>query len=116
MARRGRGRRHGPRARYRVRDWAAYDRALARRGDIAVWISPEAIAGWRAPTGRRAFSDAAIAAALTMRAVYRLALCQAEGLIRSIFGLLDVALPVPDHTTLMWTAQGRQRVSASSGA
>jgi hypothetical protein len=33
-------------------------------------------------------------------AVYRLALRQAEGLIRSIFGLLGLTLPVPDHTTL----------------
>ena len=92
----GRGRRRGPRARYRVRDWAAYDRALARRGDITVWLSPEAVASWRAPAGRRTFSDAA----LTVRAAYRLALRQAEGLIRSIFTLLGVALPVPDHTTL----------------
>jgi len=51
-----------------------------------------------------------------MRAVYRLALRRAEGLIACIFALLGLALPVPDHTTLMWTTQGRQRVSASSGA
>ena len=95
-----RPRRCGPRVRYRVRDWAAYDRALALRGDITVWISPEAIAGWCAPAGRRTFSDAAIAAALTVRTVYRLALRQAEGLIRSIITLLGLALPVPDHTTL----------------
>jgi DDE family transposase len=100
MAVKSRGRRRrGPRARYRVRDWAAYDRALAQRGDITVWVSPEAVAGWRAPAGRRTFSDAAIAAALTVRAVYRLALRQAEGLIRSIFALLGLALPVPDHTS-----------------
>ncbi len=35
-----------------------------------------------------------------MRAVYRLVLRQAEGLIASIFALLGLALPVPDHTTL----------------
>ena len=35
-----------------------------------------------------------------MRAVYRLALRQAEGLIASIFALLGLTLPVPDHTTL----------------
>jgi len=95
----GRGRRRGPRARYRVRDWAAYDRALARRGDITVWVSPDAVAGWRAPAGRT-FSDAAIAAALAVRAVYHLALRQTEGLITSIFALLGLTLPVPDHTTL----------------
>lgn len=58
------------------------------------------MAGWRASAGRRIFSDAAIAAALTVRAVYRLALRQSEGLIASIFALLGLMLPVPDHTTL----------------
>lgn len=92
--------RAGRRARYRVRDWAAYDRALARRGDITLWVSPHVLAGWRTRVGRRTFSDAAIAAALTVRAVFRLALRQVEGLIASIFALLGAALPVPDHTTL----------------
>ncbi len=113
-----RSRRGGPQARYRVRDWAAYDRALARRGDITVWVSPEAVAGWRAPAGRRTFTDAAIAAALTVRVVYHLALRQAEGLIRSIFGLLGLSLPVPDHTTLSRcgrTLQIERRLSADGG-
>ena len=92
MAVRGRDRRRRPRARYRVRDWASYDRALARRGDITVWVSPEAMAGWVAPAGRRTFSDAAIAAAVTVRAVYRLALRQAEGLVRSIADQLGRAV------------------------
>ncbi len=96
----GRNGRRGSRARYAVRNWPAYDRALARRGDVTVWVSPDAIGAWRAPRGRRTFSDAAIAAALTVRAVYRLALRQAEGLVASLFALLGLALPVPDHTTL----------------
>ncbi len=96
----GRRSRAGRRTRYKVRDWAAYDRALARRGDITVWVSPDAVPGWRTPAGRRTFSDAAIEAALAVTAVYRLALRQAEGLVASIFALLGLALPVPDHTTL----------------
>ena len=31
---------------YRVGNWAEYDRALARRGDITLWISKDAIAAW----------------------------------------------------------------------
>jgi hypothetical protein len=38
-------RRDRPRARYKVGDWAAYDQALVRRGNITVWVSPEAAAG-----------------------------------------------------------------------
>jgi len=42
----------------------------------------------------------AILTALTLRAVFRLALRQTEGLIGSIIGLLGLALAVPDHSTL----------------
>jgi hypothetical protein len=35
-----------------------------------------------------------------LRAVFRLAYRQAEGLLGSIVGLLGLALRVPDHTTL----------------
>src|SRR3954447_12308824 len=42
-----------PRARYRVQNWPEYDRALQRRGDLTVWVTPEAIAAWCPPrTGR----------------------------------------------------------------
>ena len=40
-----------------------------------------------------------------MRAVFRLALRQTEGLIGSIFHLLGLALAVPDHTTLCRRAE-----------
>jgi len=42
----------------------------------------------------------AILTALTLRAVFRLAYRQAEGLLGSIVGLLGLGLRVPDHTTL----------------
>src|SRR3954447_10579268 len=42
-----------PRARYRVQNWPEYDRTLQRRGDLTVWVTPEAIAAWCPPrTGR----------------------------------------------------------------
>jgi len=42
----------------------------------------------------------AILTALTLRAVFRLALRQTEGLIGSIVQLLGLTLAVPDHSTL----------------
>jgi hypothetical protein len=42
----------------------------------------------------------AILTALTLRAAFRLAYRQAEGLIGSIISLLGLTLRVPDHTTL----------------
>ena len=40
--------------RYRVSNWAEYDRALVQRGEITLWISEDAISSWKpAPTGPR---------------------------------------------------------------
>ena len=50
--------------------------------------------------GQPWYSPLAILTALTLRAVFRLALRQTEGLIGSIIGLLGLALAVPDHSTL----------------
>jgi Transposase DDE domain len=66
--------------------------------------------GRRSPEQRRAasrrYSDLAIETALTLRAVFRLALRQSEGLIGSIMTMLEIDLPVPDHTTLSRRAGG----------
>ncbi len=38
---------------YRVKNWPAYDGALVRRGNITIWMSPEAIAAWVPKKGGR---------------------------------------------------------------
>ncbi len=58
------------------------------------------------PGGQRHYSDLAIETALTLRAVFRLALRRSVGLIDSILRLLNIDLPVPDHTTLSRRACG----------
>ncbi len=95
---------------YRVSNWAEYDRALVQRGDITLWISDDAITSWKtAPTRRRGaqrkFSDHAIETALTLRLVFNLPLRQAEGFLRSVLALMDVDLEAPDHTTLSRRSQ-----------
>src|SRR4051812_32108537 len=57
------------------------------------------------PGGQPHYSDLAIMTALTLKAVFRLALRQTEGLIGSIIGLLGLDLSVPDHTTLSRRAE-----------
>ena len=79
--------------------------ALRNRGSLTIWFTDEAIANWKAqprttPGGQRHYSDLAIETALTLRAVFRMALRPTEGLIGSIMRLLEIALPVPDRTTL----------------
>ncbi len=86
-------------------NWPVYDASLRQRGSLTVWFTDEAIAAWAAEPrttrgGQPRYSPLAILTALTLRAVFRLAYRQAEGLIGSIVGLLGLSLRVPDHTTL----------------
>jgi hypothetical protein len=67
---------------------------------LTIWFTQEALAGWKAqprttPGGQVVYSDLAIETALTLRAVFRLALRQSEGLIASIMRMLAIDLPVP---------------------
>jgi hypothetical protein len=56
----------------------------------------------------------AIETALTLRAVFRLALRQTEGLISSIILLLGLELCIPDHTTLCRRAETLQGIPAAA--
>ena len=103
-------RHHIPRQRHRVTNWSAYDAALRQRGSLTVWFTDEAIEAWQAeprttPGGQPHYSALAITTALTLRAVFRLALRQTEGLVGSILQLLGLDLPVPDHSTLSRRAE-----------
>jgi hypothetical protein len=98
-------RHHIARPKRRVTNWAAYNEALRQRGSLTVWFTEDAIAAWKAaprttPGGQPHYSDLAITTALTLRAVFRLALRQTEGLIGSILQLLGLDLPVPNFSTL----------------
>ena len=103
-------------------NWAEYDAALRQRGSLTVWFTEAAVAAWHAeprttPGGQPHYSSLAIATALTLKAVFRLALRQTEGLIGSLMRLLGLDLPIPDHTTLSRRAvtlevPGRGRAAA----
>jgi hypothetical protein len=98
-------RHHIPRQQRKVTNWPAYDASLRQRGSLTVWFTDEAVDAWAAEPrttrgGQPWYSELAILTALTLRAVFRLAFRQTEGLIGSIIGLLGLTLRVPDHTTL----------------
>ncbi len=95
---------------HKVMNWHEYDASLRQRGSVTVWFTDEAIKAWRAeprttPGGQPWYSPLAILTALTLRAVFRLALRQTEGLIGSVIGLLWLTLAVPDHLTLCRRAE-----------
>ena len=90
---------------YGIRNWPAYNAALIGRGSLTLWLDEEAMRSWcyTGPTQRGAqdvYGEAAIHCVLTLRAVYHLALRATEGLARSVFAWLEVALPVPSYSTL----------------
>ena len=90
---------------YRVGNWASYDRALVRRGDVTLWVSPDAIATWELTRGgsrggQLKYSALAIETALTLRLLFHLPFRQAEGFLQSLFRMMGVELSTPDHTTL----------------
>ena len=95
-----------PKKLYRVRNWSAYDAALVKRGSLTVWISEDAIASWSAEKepGKRGrqqeYSDFAIETTFTLKEVYHLTNRGVEGFLRSLFEIMKITLPVPDHTTL----------------
>ena len=46
---------------YRVKNWAKYEQGLIQRGDITIWLTPEAISAWSPkrggkPGGQRKFT------------------------------------------------------------
>jgi hypothetical protein len=68
---------------YRVTNWAEYDKSLVQRGDITLWITPGTINAWSAKPvvlhgAPRRYSDLAIETALTLPLVFRLPLRRAE--------------------------------------
>ncbi|MEP3330505.1 IS5 family transposase [Sedimentitalea sp.] len=97
-------------AKYRVTNWAEYNEALPRRGDVTVWFGEDAVSGWCAMRsgkrgGQQRYSDLAIEMCLTLRVVFGLPLRQTQGFVRSLLQLMELDLPVPDYSTLCRRAQ-----------
>ena len=85
-----RSRVHPPyKTKYRVTNWATYNRALVDRGSLGLWISPDAIASWNAKPsdprrgGQPKYSNLAIESALTLGLVYHLPLRHPQSDVRA---------------------------------
>lgn len=100
-----------PKPLYRVKNWSDYDKALAKRGSIAFWLTDDFEKKWR-HTGEKQrgsqfdYSDQAILVMLMVKEVFHLTNRQTEGFMRSLFALMKVILPVPDHSTLSKRGKG----------
>jgi len=90
---------------YRVKNWSEYDKALVQRGSITIWMWEGFEKTWlyvgeKQRGSQFDYSDQAILMMLTVKEVFHLTNRGVEGFMRSIFQLLKINLPVPDHSTL----------------
>ena len=96
---------------YKIRNWHEYNEALVNRGKLFFWITQDAIDGWyeteepQKPGKPKKYSDLAIQTVLTIQQVFHLPLRQAEGLVKSIFERMGIALDVPDYSTLSYRGE-----------
>lgn len=94
-----------PKRLYRVQNWSDYENALVQRGSITFWMSEEFEKIWLY-TGKKQrgsqfdYSDKAIEIMLTLKEIFHLPNRSVEGFVRSLFQMMKIDLPVPDHTTL----------------
>ena len=94
-----------PKTLYRVKNWSEYDKALVQRGSITFWMSDDFEKTWlhsgeKQRGSQFEYSDEAILVMLTVREVFHLTNRSVEGFVCSLFQMMKINLPVPDHSTL----------------
>ena len=95
-----------PKAKYRLRNWGEYNRALVQRGSLTLWLSEDVLRAWRntTRTGKRGhprtYSETAMLTMATLQEIYHLGVRQTEGLVGSIGELVRLAIGVPHYSTL----------------
>jgi hypothetical protein len=95
-----------PQARYRLRNWREYNRALGQRGSLTLGFSAEVLTEWQnsEQTGQRGhprtYSDTAIVTRATLPELDHLGVRQTEGWEESLGELLHLEVPIPHYSTL----------------
>lgn len=90
-------------AKYQVRNWSQYNKALVTRGSLDIWISEDLLSSQPSPDsahGNQRYSDSLIECCLTLRQVYNLTLRATQGFVESLFRLLKLEITAPDYSTL----------------
>src|SRR3984893_8922931 len=109
-------RHHIPKMSFKVQNWPAYEAGLRRRGSLTLWIEDAALECWQTigPSGQARYTGAAIQTSLMLRAAFKLALRQIEGLMTSVLSLMGLTTSAPDHTTVSRRAATLPGVPATS--
>mgnify|MGYP000977552136 CR=1 FL=1 len=94
-----------PKPLYRVKNWTEYEKALVQRGSITFWMTDGFEKRWMYVGEKQRgsqfdYTDQAILVMLTVKEVFHLTNRGVEGFVRSLFQMMKINLPVPDHSTL----------------
>jgi hypothetical protein len=93
-------------ASYKITNWRNYNESLVQRGSITFWFSDDVLDQWEHDNAEPkvghpfVYSDVAIESLLMLRELFRLPYRQTEGLGRSLTRLMQVAVAIPDFTSL----------------
>ena len=76
-------RHHIAKMKFKVQNWPEYEAGLRRRGSLTLWIEDAALAQWQSvgPRGQARYQGIAIETCLMLRAAFKMALRQTEGLM-----------------------------------
>jgi len=90
---------------YLINNWKEYNKSLVNRGNITFWIEDGSENKWYSEIltkqgASRKYSDFAIKLVFQIGQVFGQRLRQSEGLVKSIFKLMNIDLDVPNYTTI----------------
>ncbi|AEI49270.1 IS5 family transposase [Runella slithyformis] len=94
-----------PKEKYRLTNWPEYNKALINRGFVTLWLNEKTLTQWyyqgpRTRGGLLRYSDQCIQAALALKAAFRLAFRQTQGLIQSLLAIMKIDIQVPSYSQL----------------
>jgi hypothetical protein len=99
---------------FKVQNWPEYEAGLRRRGSLTLWIQDAALNNWQT-VGPGGQARPAIPTMLIVRAAFRLALRQTEGLLASVITLMGLTISAPDHSTMSVSPMPKSRRSRKRG-
>ena len=87
-----------------ITNWPTYNKSLINRGSLTLWVDAEAMNNWfhHGHHGRRGrsqlYTDQTIYTFLMLKGIFNLTLRATQGLLDSLFELMNVPLCAPDYS------------------
>ena len=96
---------HYKKSKYKIKKWSKYNKSLINRGSLTFWFSDDSIKEWNPIPEQKVgapqqYSNTAIETFLTVRSVYRLALRQTEGFLKSVVRIMKLSIKIPSYSNI----------------